>query len=138
MRRPTTSPVLQIETNRAAGSGTGIRDLHFLHLPLAIHLFEVVRLKFFHHLAGGIVSLHQHRPAGHYGSGKYSQRVKPSAPRHPGRKPDLDKLVRAVFDSLTSIVWIDDAQVVRLTAMKRYIDRWEEEGVAIHVSTYEA
>ncbi len=80
----------------------------------------------------------QHRPGSHYGSGKYSQRVRPSAPRHPGRMPDLDKLVRAVFDSLTSIVWIDDAQVVRLTAMKKYIDRWEEEGVAIHVSTYEA
>jgi len=47
------------------------------------------------------VVFHQHRPAVHYGSGKYSQRVKPSAPRHPGRKPDLDKLVRAVFDSLT-------------------------------------
>jgi Holliday junction resolvase RusA-like endonuclease len=35
-------------------------------------------------------------------------------------KPDLDKLVRSVFDSLTGVVWADDSQVVRATAVKSY------------------
>ncbi|MFZ0699792.1 MAG: RusA family crossover junction endodeoxyribonuclease [Thermoplasmata archaeon] len=38
----------------------------------------------------------------------------------PERRPDLDKLVRACLDSLTGIVWRDDAQVVRLEAEKEY------------------
>ena len=38
-------------------------------------------------------------------------------------KPDLDKLVRALLDSGTdSGVWHDDAQVVRLTAKKQYVE----------------
>jgi crossover junction endodeoxyribonuclease RusA len=37
-------------------------------------------------------------------------------------KPDLDKLVRALLDAGTDAgVWHDDAQVVRLTASKRYV-----------------
>jgi Holliday junction resolvase RusA-like endonuclease len=35
-------------------------------------------------------------------------------------KPDLDKLGRALLDSLTGIVYRDDAQVVRLVSAKRY------------------
>ena len=37
------------------------------------------------------------------------------------KKPDLDKLVRAVKDALTGILWTDDSQVVTLTAHKSYI-----------------
>lgn len=36
--------------------------------------------------------------------------------------PDLDKLVRAVLDSLTAIAYLDDSQVVKLTATKSYGD----------------
>lgn len=35
-------------------------------------------------------------------------------------KPDCDKLVRSCFDSMTGIVWHDDAQVVELFARKHY------------------
>jgi crossover junction endodeoxyribonuclease RusA len=38
------------------------------------------------------------------------------------KKPDLDKLVRAVKDSLTGVIWNDDAQVVGLAAYKLYVD----------------
>jgi len=77
-----------------------------------------------------------HRGLGHYGSGRNSEKLKPSAPAHPTKPPDIDKLARAVLDSMTSIVWVDDAQVVKLTATKGWVHRWEEEGVFIDVSTF--
>jgi len=36
------------------------------------------------------------------------------------RKPDIDKLVRAVADAVTGILFRDDAQIVQLTATKCY------------------
>lgn len=36
------------------------------------------------------------------------------------QKPDVDKLIRAVLDSLTGIVWVDDCQVVSVAATKRW------------------
>jgi Holliday junction resolvase RusA-like endonuclease len=52
------------------------------------------------------------RPKGHYGSGRNAGVVKTSAPAWPGTRPDVLKLARAVEDSLTGIVWRDDAQIV--------------------------
>ena len=61
------------------------------------------------------------RPQGHYGTGANATRVRPSAPRWPHRKPDLDKLIRAVLDGITQGGAIaDDAQVVRIAAQKTY------------------
>lgn len=48
----------------------------------------------------------------------------------PHVKPDLDKYVRACLDGLTGAAFIDDAQVITLTASKRYGD---EPGVSITV-----
>jgi len=58
------------------------------------------------------------RPKGHYGK---NGTLRPTAPRHPAKKPDIDKLARAVLDALTSSgVWLDDSQVVRLECTKVY------------------
>lgn len=45
-----------------------------------------------------------------------------SAPkrRFPITRPDLDKMVRAVKDSLTKVAYWDDSQVVELHAVKRF------------------
>lgn len=57
------------------------------------------------------------RPKGHYtGKGE----LKPSALAVSEKKPDLDKLIRAVLDALTGVCWRDDAQVCYLAAEKRY------------------
>lgn len=56
------------------------------------------------------------RPKSHYGA----RGLRPSAPEHPTKRPDITKLLRAVEDACTGIVWRDDAQVVHQHARKRY------------------
>ena len=75
------------------------------------------------------------RPAGHYGTGRNADAVRPSAPAHPtGGKGDIEKLVRAVHDALTAAgVWRDDAQVVRLNAAKVWCHKGERPGAVIGV-----
>ena len=47
--------------------------------------------------------------------------LRPSAPARHTRRPDLDKLVRAVMDGLTSAgAYCDDAQVAEVHAVKLY------------------
>lgn len=48
-------------------------------------------------------------------------------------KPDTDKLVRAVLDSLTGIAYLDDAQVVWLQASKAYASPGCTPGLTLHV-----
>jgi Holliday junction resolvase RusA-like endonuclease len=48
-------------------------------------------------------------------------------------KPDLDNLIKAIKDGLNGIVWVDDAQVVRVVAEKKYS---ENPGVECCVESY--
>lgn len=75
------------------------------------------------------------RPRGHFGTGRNAGTLRPSAPLYPGGAPDLDKLVRAVFDAVTDagVVWADDAQVVRLVASKLYVADGSVPGCTITV-----
>jgi len=75
-------------------------------------------------------TFHLLRPKGHYGTGRNSEHLKPGAPSHPLGPPDVLKLARAVEDSLTSVVWRDDAQVVSELLLKRY---GPTEGVHVEV-----
>lgn len=56
------------------------------------------------------------RPKGHTGK----RGLLPSAPPYPAVRPDITKLVRAVEDALTGIVWRDDAQIVSQHVTKDY------------------
>ena len=60
------------------------------------------------------------RPKAHFGTGRNAGRLKPSAPSIVSTKPDLDKLVRAVGDALTGIVYRDDSQLAIVHAEKHY------------------
>lgn len=63
------------------------------------------------------------RPKGHYRTGRFAGLLRAMAPRWPWRKPDLDKLVRAALDALsTAGAYEDDARVVALHAWKEYAD----------------
>lgn len=60
------------------------------------------------------------RPKGHFGSGRNADKLRDSAPRWPIVKPDATKLLRAVEDAMSGVVWRDDAQVVEQMASKVY------------------
>ncbi len=64
------------------------------------------------------------RPLTHYGTGKNATKLKPSSPRHHVKTPDLDKLVRAVSDSVSDavarVLLNNDSQIVSIYAAKRY------------------
>jgi crossover junction endodeoxyribonuclease RusA len=49
------------------------------------------------------------------------------------KKPDLDKLARAIKDAMTGVVWQDDSQVVALLVSKRYALPGERPGVDVEV-----
>lgn len=38
------------------------------------------------------------------------------------KKPDIDNLLKGLFDAANGIIWKDDNQVVKVTAEKRYSD----------------
>lgn len=60
------------------------------------------------------------RPKGHYGSGRNAGKVKASAPQYHTTRPDRTKLLRALEDALTGVLWKDDAQVVDGPTTKLY------------------
>lgn len=58
------------------------------------------------------------RPKAHFGTGRNAHKIKGSAPDRHLKVPDLDKLIRAVNDGLTKVVYADDKQVDHIVAMK--------------------
>ena len=70
------------------------------------------------------------RPQYHYLA---NGELRKDAPKHviTKNRGDLDKLVRACFDSLTMTAISDDATVIQLNAKKRFIKEFEEPGAQI-------
>lgn len=86
-------------------------------LPIHLHLrFEFVR------------------PKRHFGTGRNKDVRKNDAPICHIVKPDLTKIVRAVEDALTGVIWKDDCQVVAQYNTKAY---GEKEGVLVLVEIVE-
>lgn len=82
---------------------------------------------------GAEITLTVSRPRGHYGTGRNSDLVKPSAPAYPvgHQTGDIDKLARMILDAVQDThVLPDDCQIVDLTARKRYprttAERWDD------------
>lgn len=57
----------------------------------------------------------------------------PKKQKHMTKKPDLDKLIRAVGDALTTIAYKDDNQINTITARKRYQHQNEQTGAIITI-----
>jgi Holliday junction resolvase RusA-like endonuclease len=76
---------------------------------------------------------HIRRPAAHYRTGRYQDFLRDDAPVHHTQKPDAIKYARSTEDSLTGIVWVDDAQNVRICSEKRWAAPHEKQGCAIRI-----
>lgn len=66
------------------------------------------------------------RPKCHFRTGRYSHTLRDDSPgefRHL-QYPDLDKLVRAIFDSLTKVCYMDDSQVCFI---RGFVKMWVED-----------
>lgn len=66
------------------------------------------------------------RPKGHL---RTNGDVKPTAPAFPATKPDSSKYMRAVEDAMSTIVYVDDGQLVDSWPSKR----WGKPGVLIEL-----
>jgi Holliday junction resolvase RusA-like endonuclease len=72
------------------------------------------------------------RPQSHYGTGRNSHTLKPSAPSSHAVKPDADKCARALGDSIEASGLIrGDQQIVRWDIAKRYCRPDEHPGVLL-------
>lgn len=60
------------------------------------------------------------RPKSHYGTGRNEGVLKVTAPKYPGKKPDIDNYEKFVFDCMGGVVYRDDSQVVSCRHDKRY------------------
>ena len=74
------------------------------------------------------------RPAGHFH--KKTGLLLPRAPIAPISKPDSSKTLRATEDSLTGIVYDDDARIVETLVRKEYAKRAGLEGATILVDEW--
>ena len=63
------------------------------------------------------------RPRCHFGTGRNAKVLKSDAPIYPAFLPDLDKLVRGMFDAMTGVVYVDDKQICQEGSSKDYGSR---------------
>lgn len=60
------------------------------------------------------------RPKSHFGTGRNSGKLKPSAPLYHTSKPDVDNILKIILDALQGIIFMDDSQCIRADCRKRY------------------
>jgi Holliday junction resolvase RusA-like endonuclease len=60
------------------------------------------------------------RPKYHYGTGKNSLILKEKAPKAHTSRPDIDNLIKFVFDSLNGVFWSDDSIISDIISHKFY------------------
>jgi len=70
------------------------------------------------------------RPLRHYSGLNWRLSPKYADVRYQTNIPDIDKLLRAVLDAMTGVVYRDDAQVAKIEGRKIFSDAW---GTTIHV-----
>jgi crossover junction endodeoxyribonuclease RusA len=59
--------------------------------------------------------------------------LRKGAARFPATAPDVDKLTRAILDSLTGVAFVNDSRVVSCVAVKRFAERGEAERVIVEI-----
>tara|TARA_R110002012_G_scaffold151333_1_gene311232 strand:- start:1248 stop:1661 length:414 start_codon:yes stop_codon:yes gene_type:complete len=74
---------------------------------------------------------HIKRPKAHFRTGKYSDELKKTAPVYHTKRPDVDNYVKFYMDCMNKTVYLDDSQVIEISAKKEYVEEDEEPFVEI-------
>jgi len=74
------------------------------------------------------------RPKAHFRTGKYAGELKQTAPALMVTTPDVDNVAKFYLDALNGKAFLDDRQIVRMEANKRY---GEEDSVTIRLMEIE-
>ena len=81
-----------------------------------------------------IIDYYFKRPDSHYGTGRNSEKLKPSSPKFITKRPDLDNLNKAVLDALQDSGLIgDDSAIIELQSYKTYIGKAGKQGAEISI-----
>lgn len=78
------------------------------------------------------LAFHMPRPKAHY---RPNGELRDTAPTWNDKRPDVDKLMRAVCDALTGIWWADDSQIVHATVAKRYVSAGVDAGITVKAAS---
>lgn len=98
------TPAWRADVKAAAAAAWG--DLPLLDAPLAI-----------------TVTFTMPRPKSHFWTGKRAGQLRPDAPHFHTSAPDATKLLRALEDAITKVVWFDDGRIGRQVVEKVYGDK---------------
>ena len=60
------------------------------------------------------------RPKNHYKTGKKSNELKETSPKHNTNNKDLDNMVKFVLDALNDKLYLDDCLIVSISCTKHY------------------
>ena len=52
--------------------------------------------------------------------------LNPKAPQYSTKKPDIDNYIKFYLDCMNKIVYLDDSQVIEITAIKQYTELSED------------
>ena len=72
------------------------------------------------------LDFYEKRPKCHYRSGKFSDELKPKAPKYNTSKKDIDNFCKFVLDALNKRFYNDDSQIIELCATKNYTKNKED------------
>jgi Holliday junction resolvase RusA-like endonuclease len=57
----------------------------------------------------------------------------PASPQWHTNTPDLDNLVKALFDGLNGVAWSDDSQICQLVTSKHYVARGSQPSILLTI-----
>lgn len=91
---------------------------HYTPAPQAAHMTAIKRAWMMAgrpHIHGPVsvsMQFYLPHPASHYGTGRNTRVLRPSAPTFHTSKPDKSNLEKIVEDALNGLAWIDDAYII--------------------------
>ena len=77
-------------------------------------------------------SFHFKRPKSHF---KKSGLLKPTAPKHILKRPDIDNCIKFLLDALQPEVILDDKLVVEVKVTKKWCNTKDEEATRVELKT---